>query len=155
MSLPLDTHPFVFLCYRDCIPDTNTAFSPGIWHCWQLEDDVSHSGVRPLASICMHWQDVSVAADALEQLPCPSRRWKPEETLSFFHNTILLVQGHLSPTRIHSQPSVCLRKLTESKKRAGVAQSSAAVLDGQRRLYSPKKRAGVAQSYSTLAISKN
>ena len=22
MSLPLDTHPFVFLHYRDCIPDT-------------------------------------------------------------------------------------------------------------------------------------
>ena len=22
MSLPLDTHPFVFLRYRDCIPDT-------------------------------------------------------------------------------------------------------------------------------------
>ena len=46
-------------------------------------------------------------------------------------------------------------RLTESKKRAGVAQSSATVLDGQRRLYSPKKRAGVAQSYSTLARSKN
>ena len=21
VSLPLDTHPFVFLCYQDCIPD--------------------------------------------------------------------------------------------------------------------------------------
>ena len=45
--------------------------------------------------------------------------------------------------------------MTESKKRAGDAQSSAAVLDGRRRLYSPKKRAGDAQSYSTLARSKN
>ena len=45
--------------------------------------------------------------------------------------------------------------LTESKKRAGVAPSSAAVLDGRRRLYSPKKRAGVAPSYSTLDRSKN
>ena len=45
--------------------------------------------------------------------------------------------------------------LTKSKKRAGVAQSSAAVLDGQRQLYSPQKRAGVAQSYSTLDRSKN
>ena len=51
--------------------------------------------------------------------------------------------------------AVALCFVTESKKRAGVAQSSAAVLDGQRRLYSPKKRAGVAQSYSTLARSKN
>ena len=45
--------------------------------------------------------------------------------------------------------------VTESKKRAGVAPSSAAVLDGRRRLYSPKKRAGVAPSYSTLDRSKN
>ena len=45
--------------------------------------------------------------------------------------------------------------VTESKKRAGVAPSSAAVLDGRRQLYSPKKRAGVAPSYSTLDRSKN
>ena len=51
------------------------------------------------------------------------------------------------------QPSP--HRVTESKERAGVAQSSAAVLDGQRRLYSSKERAGVAQSYSALAISKN